>query len=132
MTASKDKKPEKKKPGKKEELSYDQIAFALKSQVKQAPVKTEDQMTDKEKALARKKKLLELQEQEGKDAESEKKGIKERREEKLESKRDFAIAKMVKEHEDKDKQGKKAKAAQEQMALKMAKNAKKVKIDEDL
>lgn len=59
ITAMADKK---KKVEKKEELSYDQIAFALKSQVKQAPVKTEDQMTDKEKALARKKKLLELQE----------------------------------------------------------------------
>ena len=44
-----------------EEQSFEQIAFALRSQVKQAPVKPQDQMTEKEKALARKQKLLELQ-----------------------------------------------------------------------
>ena len=37
--------------------------------------------------------------------------IKDKREEKLESKRDFAIAKLIKEHKDEDKQGKKARAA---------------------
>lgn len=89
-------------------------------------------MTDKEKALSRRKKLLELQEKEGKDAESQKKGIKEKREDKLETKRDFAIAKMVKEHDNEDKLGKTAEAVQEKMALKMAKSAKKVVVDEDL
>lgn len=45
MTASKTAaaaKPEKKKSEKKEELSYEQIAFALKSQAKQTPMKSED------------------------------------------------------------------------------------------
>ncbi len=51
----------KEEPKKIEEQSYDQIAFALKSQAKLAPIKPEDQQTDKEKALARKKKLLALQ-----------------------------------------------------------------------
>ena len=54
-----------KKPGEKpkeKELSYDQIAHSLKSQVKQAAVKPYDQLTDKEKAVQRRLKLQELHE----------------------------------------------------------------------
>ncbi len=68
-------------------------------------------MTDKEKALARKQKLLQLQKDQDEQAQEERGTIKNKREEKLETKRDFAIAKMIKENEKEDKEEKKARAA---------------------
>ena len=53
--------------------------------------------------------------------------IKDKREDKLESKRDFAIAKLIKEHNDEDKLGRKAEAVQEALAKKIAKTKKEAK-----
>ena len=114
----------KKEEKKEKEMSYDDFYNQVKFATKQAPVKPEDLLTEKEKALARKQKLLKMQaeaaEQEREDGD-EKAGVKAKREAKLESKRDVAIAKMVKEHENENKGEKKAQAAQNDLAAKIAK-----------
>ena len=69
MDKAKPKDPTEKPKGK--ELTYEQIAFALKSQVKKAPIKPYDQLTDKEKAVHRKRQLQELHDKAAKDAEPE-------------------------------------------------------------
>lgn len=128
---------------KEEEQTYEQIAFALKFSAKQAPVKALDKLTDKEKAVLRKRQLQDLHDKKDEPVaepvieESKVKvvmnkeqhqagSIKDKREDKLESKRDFAIAKLIKEHKDEDKIGKKATAVQEALAEKIAKTKKVV------
>ena len=67
MDKAKSKGPAEKRTGK--ELTYEEIAHALKSQVKKAPVKPYDQLTDKEKAVHRKRQLQELHDKAAKSAE---------------------------------------------------------------
>ena len=54
-------------------------------------------------------------------SEEDKGGVKAKREAKIDSKRDVAIAKMVKEHEDVNKGEKRAQAAEDAIAAKIAK-----------
>ena len=115
------------KPKKPEELSFEQIAHSLKFAAKQQPVKPEEQLSAKEKAIARRQQLLKMMEdaKKEKEAAAEKtegatSAIKDKREGKADQKREIAMAKMVKEQQDEDKQERKAQAAQDDLAGKIA------------
>ena len=130
---------EKKAREENKQPSYEEIRRQLVPQTKQAPLK-QGQLTEKEQALARKKKLVELEsEQQQKALEEAKEQLElgegqviRKRDDKLQSKRDIAIAKSIKERKDETKHEDRAAKVEEEFAKKIAKNAKKATVDEDL
>ena len=133
--------------------SYDEIAASLKNAAKQAPIKV-GQLTEKEQAMARKKKLQELEKAEAENEEqSESEGekvnkkedeknaknrqeISKKRENKLETKRDFAVARLQGELTKEAKNETKAGKAEQELRAKLEKVGQKrgrqASVDNDL